>query len=65
MLGTILWYNKFRGFGMVSTDDNKSAFIHFSNIRDENKTLKENERVEFEVSKGIKGDCAIDLKRIS
>jgi len=50
---------------MIKSDEDKNVFIHFSNIRDENKTLKENERVEFEVSKGIKGDCAIDLKRVA
>lgn len=63
MKGKVRWYNKFRGFGLIDSEDKQTVFIHFSNIKDENKTLKENEEVEFEVSKCIKGFQAIDLRR--
>ncbi|GGP23756.1 MULTISPECIES: transcription antiterminator/RNA stability regulator CspE [Silvimonas] len=55
--GTVKWFNDTKGFGFI-TPDNGGAdlFAHFSEITGQGfKTLKENQRVEFEVKQGPKG----------
>ncbi len=54
--GTVKWFNDTKGFGFI-TPDNGGAdlFAHFSEITGQGfKTLKEQQRVEFEVKQGPK-----------
>lgn len=55
--GTVKWFNNAKGYGFVTPDNgDQDVFVHFSAIEmDGYKTLKEGQKVEFEVSEGPKG----------
>ena len=61
--GRVKWFNEKKGFGFISRDDGNDVFVHFSAIdREGFKTLSEGDEVEFEVTKGPKGDQATNVK---
>jgi len=55
--GTVKWFNNAKGYGFVTPDDgDQDVFVHFSAIEmDGYKTVKEGQKVQFEVSEGPKG----------
>lgn len=56
MKGTVKWFNEEKGFGFITGEDGKDIFAHFSQInKDGFKTLKENEEVEYNVTKSVRG----------
>jgi CspA family cold shock protein len=63
-LGTVKWFNDAKGFGFISPDEGgEELFAHFSAIKmDGFKTLKENQRVSFEVTQGPKGKQATNIQ---
>lgn len=61
--GHVKWFNEKKGFGFISRDDGNDVFVHFSAIdREGFKTLSEGDEVEFEVTKGPKGEQATNVK---
>jgi cold shock protein len=58
--GTVKWFNSEKGYGFISIDGgNEDVFVHFSAIEATGyRSLEENQRVEFEVTKGPKGPQA-------
>lgn len=62
--GTVKWFNDSKGFGFVTPDDGgEDLFAHFSAIEmDGFKTLKEGQKVEFEVTQGPKGKQASKIR---
>lgn len=64
-LGTVKWFNDGKGYGFIERDSTRNdVFVHFSAIDDTGfKTLREGERVEFEVEKGQKGLQAVRVCR--
>jgi CspA family cold shock protein len=62
MNGTVKWFNAEKGFGFITAEDGTDVFAHFSQIQKNGfKTLEENERVSFEVTKGAKGPQAENI----
>ena len=60
--GTVKWFNESKGYGFITKDDGADIFVHFSSINSEGfKTLKEGQKVEFEVTSGDKGPQAKDV----
>ncbi|MEY4275996.1 MAG: hypothetical protein RIS26_459 [Actinomycetota bacterium] len=60
--GTVKWFNSEKGFGFITQDGGADVFVHFSAIAgDGYKELKENQRVEFEVTDGPKGPQAASV----
>lgn len=61
--GIVKWFNASKGYGFITVNgDNKDVFIHYSAIAGSGyKTLKEGDKVEFEVFDGPKGLQAKDL----
>lgn len=49
--GTVKWFNPDKGYGFLSNDEGgEDVFVHFSAIQvDGYKTLKEDQRVEFDI----------------
>ncbi len=61
--GIVKWFNEEKGFGFI-TQDNGGAdvFVHFRAIASEGfKTLKEGQKVSFEVEQGQKGPQAANV----
>lgn len=64
--GTVKWFNDKKGYGFIVSDDGKDVFVHHSAIEGEGyKTLKEGEKVQFEIVKGPKGDQATKVVKVS
>jgi CspA family cold shock protein len=62
--GTVKWFNDAKGFGFITPDQGgEDLFAHYSEIGGNGfKTLKENQRVEFDVKMGPKGKQACAIK---
>ncbi|NWG39496.1 MAG: cold-shock protein [Hydrogenophilaceae bacterium] len=62
--GTVKWFNDAKGFGFITPDGGgEDLFAHFSEIKSSGfKTLKENQRVSFEVTTGPKGKQAANIQ---
>jgi CspA family cold shock protein len=64
--GTVKWFNEAKGFGFITPDDGGAdLFVHFSAINASGfRTLAENQRVEFEVTRGQKGPQAENVRTL-
>ena len=62
--GTVKWFNDAKGFGFVTPEGGgNDVFAHFSAIQGNGfKSLKEGQRVNFDVTTGPKGDQASNLR---
>lgn len=64
--GTVKWFNDQKGYGFIArSSGEKDVFVHHSAILGQGyKTLREGERVEFEVTEGSKGPAAANVQRL-
>ncbi len=54
--GKVKWFNDTKGFGFIEQDGGDDVFVHYTEIQDEGfRTLKEGQRVKFEITQGPKG----------
>jgi CspA family cold shock protein len=62
--GTVKWFNEAKGFGFITpVDGGKDLFAHFSAIQEQGfKSLKEGQRVRFDVTTGPKGPQASNIR---
>jgi CspA family cold shock protein len=63
--GVVKWFNDSKGFGFITPDDGgDDLFAHFSaiNIGGGFKTLKEGQKVTFEITDGNKGKQASNIQ---
>jgi len=63
-IGTVKWFNDSKGFGFITPDDGgEDLFAHFSAIGMSGfKTLKEGQKVTFEVTQGANGKQASNIQ---
>jgi CspA family cold shock protein len=64
--GIVKWFNNAKGYGFVKADNrDEDVFVHFSVIEmDGYRTLREGQRVEFEITQGPKGLHAARVHRV-
>lgn len=60
--GTIKFFNADKGFGFITPDDGgKDLFVHTSNVKDNPKSIREGQKVEFVEGAGRKGPEATEV----
>jgi cold shock protein len=64
--GTVKWFNEEKGYGFITPENgSKDCFVHHSAIQMQGfKTLREGERVEFDIAQGAKGPAAENVTRV-
>jgi CspA family cold shock protein len=61
--GTVKWFNDAKGFGFISQEGGEDVFVHHTAIQmDGFRTLKEGQKVEFDVVQGPKGLQAANVR---
>jgi len=65
--GTVKWFNNAKGYGFVTPENsNQDVFVHYSVIEmDGYKTLKEGQRVSFDIFEGPKGLHASKIQSVA
>ncbi|MDY3359371.1 MAG: cold-shock protein [Clostridium celatum] len=64
MTGTVKWFNAEKGFGFIQRDNGSDVFVHFSAIQGDGfKTLEEGQKVNFDMTKGARGEQAGNVTR--
>ena len=58
--GKVKFFNTNKGFGFITRNDGEDLFFHVSELRTE--TVNEGDQVEYEVSEGRKGPCAVNIR---
>ena len=62
--GRVKWFNDAKGFGFIEREGGPDVFVHYSAIQSDGfKSLKENDKVEFEVREGPKGLQAANVTK--
>ncbi len=63
MKGKVKWFDTTKGFGFIQTDDGDDVFVHYTSIESDGfKSLKPDQVVMFEVSKGERGPQAVHVR---
>ena len=61
--GTVKFYNEMKRFGFIAGDDGKEYFVHSSGLK-EGTSIREGDRVKFEVVQGERGPKAEQVEKI-
>ena len=60
--GSVKWFNDRKGYGFIEQEDGSDVFVHHSGINGDGfKTLREGDRVSFDIEQGKKGPAAVNV----
>lgn len=63
--GKVKWFDNKKGYGFITGEDGKDVFVHYSVVQGEGyKSLEQDDAVQFEITKGPKGDQAQNVTKI-
>ena len=60
--GKVKFFNTSKGFGFITQNEGEDLFFHVSELRAE--TVSEGDQVEYEISEGRKGPCAVNISEV-
>jgi len=64
--GIVKWFDEKKGYGFITVDGGKDAFVHHSNIEGTGfKTLREGQKVTLVVTQGQKGPQAEQVRVVN
>lgn len=66
MKGKVKWFADKKGYGFIEKEDGSGdVFVHHSGIQAQGfRSLKENQKVEFEIESTEKGDRAVKVRSL-
>ena len=60
--GTVKWFDARKGYGFIEQEDGPDVFVHHSGINGDGfKSLREGDRVSFDIEQGNKGPAAVNV----
>ena len=63
--GTVKWFNNQKGYGFITPESGNDVFVHHSAIQgDGYKSLNEGQKVQFEITRGPKGEQAANVVKL-
>lgn len=63
--GSVKWFNEKKGFGFIKRDGADDVFVHYSSLRGTGfRTLKEGQKVSFDIVEGPKGFQAANVEKL-
>ena len=63
--GTVKWFNDRKGFGFIEQENGPDVFVHHSEIKASGfKSLKEGDRVTFDMEQSQKGPSATNVTTV-
>ena len=64
--GKIKWFNPTKGYGFIEQEGSKDVFLHVSALEEAGiSTLKEGEKIEFEIGENKGKENAINVKKVA
>ena len=63
--GKVKWFNDAKGYGFIEQDSGEDVFVHHTAIQQDGfRSLREGDRVEFEIVEGPKGLQASNVRKV-